>query len=517
MSLIGLMLRIFPTERMEPNATRRIRTRTASQEVATTIVKKCKAEHWKLRGISPPPPPRRACKVKTTVVLRISRALLSCIAMTIIIKSFISKFDDSMFPMISPNKQQQQQQHRTMLMAKESPSYIHQISKQQQPRVSTATIAQSSSNDQRYRWKPLNDSDKNDVGNAIFYNIYIPRENPMTAMSTVKEQLRQIQKSSERSNTTTTAMLYYTLIGPSNIREIMHHHYNISFDASLIGNNHHLLKHVEEGGEDLTLDFLWEYCLERPNATVAYIHDKGSLHAHWNGVRRRRFHATAAALSEQCFGIGSDNGSDNNHIMCNTCAASIGFQPHHYVPANMWAAKCSYLRQLVRPSTLSSKLLSVYRQIKDMSNTSDFYHCLASPLVLALFDDQSKNKKHISSSLGVFREANAHWLTLHPDWQPCSVYPTSYIQYPQHRQPPIQLKQEPAEPIPTPSEKDKHETTHHPIFQTEGYLYKYQFLYNQSPSNTGWFWWYYQNLNGHDRCKSTNNIGQLDQDQLFRP
>jgi hypothetical protein len=77
---------------------------------------------------------------------------------------------------------------------------------------------------------------------------------------------------------------------------------------------------------------------------------------------------------------------------------------------------------------------------------------------------------------------------LHPDWRPCSVYPASYIKYPQHRQLPIQLKAEPTEPLPAtlmppPGEKQEKQnipTRHHPLFQTEGYLYKYQYLYNQS-------------------------------------
>jgi hypothetical protein len=179
--------------------------------------------------------------------------------------SFIVKFDDSMLPIASQDIQQRQ----SLLMPKSPIEHIH-IGKHQ--RVSEATMTntvQDYSSNQSYRWKPLNGSEKNDVGNAIFYNIYIPRDDPTAAMSIVKEQLNQIQKSSQSNSTTTT--LYYNLIGISNVREIMDHH-DISFD-SLISNNHQLLKHVEEGGEDLTLDAVWEYCLERSNATVGYIHD----------------------------------------------------------------------------------------------------------------------------------------------------------------------------------------------------------------------------------------------------
>jgi hypothetical protein len=526
------------------HATTRIRPRTQSQEAAavTAMVKTCKAEHWKIRGISPPPPPSSSahcsryrhsgastCKVKTSKALRISRALLVCVAMLLIISSFTDKFDEDeddvdsvlvfFLPIVS-HRQNKRQQRQSMLSMPRSPSSaIHSDKKQWVSQATISSTVQAPSSDQKHRWKPLNGND--DVGNAIFYNIYTPPEDPTAAMSIVNEQLNQIKMSSQSSNLTTTRTLYYNLIGPSSVAEIVHGGHNVSFDSSLLGSSsnniihHQLLQHVEKGGEDLTLDALWEYCLERPSATVAYIHDKGSLHANWHGVRRRRFHATAAALSDECFGMGtssiggneSDGNNNNNNNKCNTCAASIHFTPHHYVPANMWTAKCSYIRQLVRPSTLSSKLLSMYRKIQENVNASDYYRCLVSPLVLAALDDckAQPGKKPISSSLGVFREANAHWLVLHPDWQPCSVYPVSYLKYPQHRQPPIALQPEPVEHMPMLSDEvekyNKPRTHHHPMFQTEGYLYKYQYLYNKTPAETSWFWWYYQHLNGHDRCK----------------
>jgi hypothetical protein len=179
----------------------------------------------------------RAHKGKTSLVIRISRTMLLCDAMTIIITSFIVKLHNDSISEPIPTHDIQPRQ--SSLLSTSTSDVIHIDRHQPVSEATMTSTEQDQSIIQNYRWKPLNGSE-NDVGNAIFYIIYIPPDDPTAAMSIVKEQLNQIQKSSQ-SNTTTT--LYYNLIGPSNVHEIMHHH-NISFD-SLIHNNRHQKRGVD--------------------------------------------------------------------------------------------------------------------------------------------------------------------------------------------------------------------------------------------------------------------------------
>lgn len=97
---------------------------------------------------------------------------------------------------------------------------------------------------------------------AIFYNIFISPKNVDLGLSIVQEQLDLRKRHPHLSN----VPLYYTKIGA----------HNYSFPRSCEPCEE--LTAVEDGTEQITLQFLYEYCQRYPTTgRVIYIHNKGSF------------------------------------------------------------------------------------------------------------------------------------------------------------------------------------------------------------------------------------------------
>lgn len=143
-------------------------------------------------------------------------------------------------------------------------------------------------------------------------------------------------------------------------------------------------EHHHEGGEDVTLRSLWEYCRSSDdhNAKVVYLHSKGSFHPNERNNRLRRF-LTEGALSEECANLPDD---------CDVCSSRMSTHPHPHTSGNMWLARCSYVVKLLDPYSLRSRKLS--------------------PIFSK--DDGCK---------GFGRYFFEHWIYSHPSVKPCDLYP----------------------------------------------------------------------------------------------
>lgn len=104
------------------------------------------------------------------------------------------------------------------------------------------------------------------------------------------------------------------------------------------------LGHHETGHEGRTLGPLHAFCVANPNATVAYIHTKGSSSERHPERQRRSRRALLRGLG----GRGCVAAIVHNEA-CDVCSAHFAAMPHQHVDGNMWLARCSYVATLLPP------------------------------------------------------------------------------------------------------------------------------------------------------------------------
>ncbi|KAG7374597.1 hypothetical protein IV203_013692 [Nitzschia inconspicua] len=150
-----------------------------------------------------------------------------------------------------------------------------------------------------------------------------------------------------------------------------------------------LLQHHEQATEMVTLRSLWEYCREERNinASVVYLHSKGSFHPSALNDQLRKFN-TLGALSDDC---------SNMPHTCNVCSSRFSPFPHPHPPGNMWQAKCSYVKHLNDPDQFE-------RDMEIVKHTT------------------IGNIPVHPSCLGAERFAAEHWIHSHPFVEPCDLY-----------------------------------------------------------------------------------------------
>ncbi|KAL7537731.1 hypothetical protein ACHAWF_005878 [Thalassiosira exigua] len=149
--------------------------------------------------------------------------------------------------------------------------------------------------------------------------------------------------------------------------------------------NNFSVTHYAEGGEDLTLHALWNYCRSSPSDSsdvVVYLHSKGSFHPREENDRLRRF-LTEGALSRECATLPDD---------CDVCSSRFSPLPHPHTSGNMWLARCDYVRKLRDPCHLKAKRLPrVFNSDKWCVGTGRYFF--------------------------------EHWIHSHPSVRPCDLYP----------------------------------------------------------------------------------------------
>jgi hypothetical protein len=231
---------------------------------------------------------------------------------------------------------------------------------------------------------------------AIFYNIYIPNaEKKHRAISIVKEQLAERRN----SRLLDSADLFYVVIGYNATDEIQEE----------CGKNCHLLQFTDKGDEGLTLQALYDYCLDHPDTLVTYLHDKGSLHP---TPKNRHFRTllTKGSFSDSCQMIGNSD-ADNS---CNICGARFSPFPHMHMAGNMWTAQCSYIQKLLPPNQFGEKMENLMGAVMQQAK---------GPSVPKPTFQQYQDEYFVGRN----RFAMEHWLGSHPSVKPCDVYPGEYL------------------------------------------------------------------------------------------
>ena len=166
------------------------------------------------------------------------------------------------------------------------------------------------------------------------------------------------------------------------------HHTNVSITSighklSSIPDNSYIKEHYNEGGEDLTLHAVWEYCKanNNPNVKVVYLHSKGSYHPNESNHRLRNF-VTSGALSYECATLPDT---------CNVCSARMSPLPHPHTSGNMWLARCDYIAKLIDP--LAQREGKLPERLNE--------------------DNPCKGRG---------RYLGEHWVHSHPSVMPCDLY-----------------------------------------------------------------------------------------------
>lgn len=218
----------------------------------------------------------------------------------------------------------------------------------------------------------------------IFYNLF-------TKSSQDEERVRQIVNEQ------------FSLIDPT-IHDTNVTITSIGHQLSSIPNSSYIEHHYNEGGEDLTLYNVWQYCRNEMNNNhikdddikVIYLHSKGSYHPNEANHKLRNF-VTRGALSTECANLPST---------CNVCSSRMSPLPHPHTSGNMWLARCNYISKLINPLSLKEGLLP--------------------------------NKFHEDNPCkGRGRYLGEHWVHSHPSVQPCDLYPGKEFTWAHLRVPPI--------------------------------------------------------------------------------
>ena len=242
----------------------------------------------------------------------------------------------------------------------------------------------------------------------VFWNLYLPKEDDKAEeiLQAMREQIHQVARAAHNE----TVVLHYVSIG--NLQMIMP---NSAFNTT---NNlvteacapykhlvcHHV-RHFAKGFEQVTLDVLFDHCVSSTSTdeSVAYIHNKGSYHTgSWIDPKSKREmrkdvwrrHGTAGALHPDC----------RRHTdTCNVCGLLWTPVPWNHAPGNFWTARCSYIRQLVRPSHF------------DRWHNQLFVH-VYKPLV-----DEGKMVATKQFLMGQDRWSMEMWIGSHPTLRPCDL------------------------------------------------------------------------------------------------
>ena len=122
-------------------------------------------------------------------------------------------------------------------------------------------------------------------------------------------------------------------------------------------NNTKVLSYHKSGDEKLTLHYIWEYCqnvsdAEAHDTKVVYLHPKGSFHNTTENTGMRQA-TTVAALSRECANLPDT---------CNVCSHRFSPVPFPHTSGNMWLARCSYIKTLVKPNKFESKINVLFRR-----------------------------------------------------------------------------------------------------------------------------------------------------------
>ncbi len=335
---------------------------------------------------------------------------------------------------------------------------------------------------------------------VIFYNIYInPARRWRNGMRVVMEHTQQMadlltkrqqlqQERTPHEPPWPLPILYYNYIG-----------YNHSKSFCPINMTCQFLHFYDKGMEDVTLQDVYQYCVEHPRDIVYYLHNKGSFTVSDVNDDWRRF-VTKHLLSDDSISLleqHDDTIMDQSSLSatsCNVVGCSWQPLPYWHFAANFWMAKCSYVRKLLPPKqfydTYVRQVVQPLLHAKHRQPDSPYY-CLASYFFQSKHTNgttsgNNNNTSHdvtsvndltseIQHAVGLGRYCHEHWISSHPDLVPCFARGPSVFQS-------TLLKTELAAANYYP----------HEWFRMHGRLYEFYQLYQRLPSKESYFYKYYQ-------------------------
>lgn len=286
---------------------------------------------------------------------------------------------------------------------------------------------------------------------SVFYNVWLSPDDSEKAdlgKKIIEEQIEQVAKSG-LANRTHVTLNIVTIGAPV----------DESFLTDICGKNHLYcihVKHYEKGFEMVTQQHLLEYCQveENQSHTVSYIHTKGSFHSSaWQDKLRRK--SMEPVLSDECLSLLDGD-------TCNSCGGAFRIYWGPFYFANFWSAKCEYVKHLVSPNEIETKMQEAFD---------------SKPKGMTI----NKYTKQIPASMGKNRFAAEIFIGTHPRLVPCE--PSGIIQPgpPQYRS---TQREEPGAAF-TP---DMAVTG---WYYLPGLLWRYYKLYDEMPPPESWVWSFY--------------------------
>ncbi|KAL7537660.1 hypothetical protein ACHAXR_007985 [Thalassiosira sp. AJA248-18] len=250
----------------------------------------------------------------------------------------------------------------------------------------------------------------------IFYNLFIPHENQensdiANAINVTRDQMGQVSAALHRledpaghRKSERKGVVFYNLIGneaalPPDKMSDLCHQLHPRLDCQRI-------EHYRNATESVTLTSLHDFChsdlATGMNRTrVSYLHSKGSFHDHEKQAPWRR-QLTNASLHPGCLYPPDDT--------CDVCGAQYYLLFASVFPGNMWTAKCSYIRKLLKPEEGGE-----YIRRREAAVKQDLI--LQSEGII-----ENNLGHHQDVFYGLDRYQWEHWVGGHPSLIPCEMH-----------------------------------------------------------------------------------------------
>ncbi|CAH0371672.1 unnamed protein product [Pelagomonas calceolata] len=223
---------------------------------------------------------------------------------------------------------------------------------------------------------------------VVYYNVF--SKNVATAVEIVYEQLTELRAAPIWDD---VEEIRYSTIGKGKMRN---HVERICREVN--ATTCRRLGSHKTGHEERTLTPLHAFCTKNPEASVAYLHDKGSFRNVFNrSVRGRQKRLRQALLR----GLGSVGclAAITKGDACDVCSTHFTALPHQHTKGNMWLASCRYVATLLAPPSFQKGMDAYWGRLGfDKGGT-----LLGTPWV------------------GTGRYAMEHWVHSHPSVRPCDV------------------------------------------------------------------------------------------------
>ena len=313
--------------------------------------------------------------------------------------------------------------------------------------------------------------------NAIFFNTFVrvyPKDNEIErsrkrnrALGIINEQLEMIKSQPLLDGAT----IFYTRFGDLEVPWP-----NSNCDTCI------QLASQEKGGEEITLQHLYEYCTENPLDRVLYMHSKGTYTPSKENDYLRNV-LMKAITSDECLGRpGPADGA------CSSCSSKLFIIPVSHYSGNMWVSECDYVRKLIPPKDFElakRNYMNIVVNATKLIEGDEFVET-------DLGDGPMRYPKNITWQntrdymAGIGRFAMEHWLGSHPDFKPCDVFGNYDIKYGMVKE--NQLLRPSIRYADNFTKKEfwRGNEDRSPLLKLEGKIYSFKTLYNKVPEQSSW-------------------------------